>query len=225
MGKLIVIEGVDASGKQTQTELLHRRLPQAKRVSFPDYQSPSSALVKMYLNGEFGTRADDVTPEVASIFFACDRFASYKTKWGEHYQQGGIILADRYVTSNMIHQTCKIENEAHKLRFMNWLEDFEYRLMELPQPDLVLFLDMPPEYAARLMKDRNNKITGNEQKDIHENDTDYMRRAYDNAVSVAKEMGWKRIVCAQNGIIKTPQEISLEIWEQVSEILDGDDLC
>ena len=225
MGKLIVIEGVDASGKQTQTELLHRRLPQAKRVSFPDYQSQSSALVKMYLNGEFGTRADDVSPEVASIFFACDRFASYKTKWGEHYQQGGIILADRYVTSNMIHQTCKIENEAHKLRFMNWLEDFEYRLMELPRPDLVLFLDMPPEYAAQLMKDRNNKITGNEQKDIHEKDAEYMRRAYDNAVSVAQKMGWKRLVCAQNGIIKTPEEIALEIWEQVSEILDGDDLC
>ncbi len=224
MGKLIVIEGVDASGKQTQTELLHRRLPNAKRVSFPDYQSQSSALVKMYLNGEFGTHADDVSPEVASVFFACDRYASYKQKWGEYYNNGDVILADRYVTSNMIHQTCKIGDEKHRQQFLRWLAEFEYGLMELPRPDLVVFLDMPPEYAALLMKERNNKITGEKQKDIHEKDTGYMRRAYENAVSVAEQMGWKRLVCAKDGVIKTPEEISNEVWNLVTELLNGDEL-
>ncbi len=221
MGKLIVIEGVDASGKQTQTELLFQRLSNAKRVSFPDYESQSSALVKMYLNGDFGTHADDVSPEIASVFFACDRYASFKQKWGQYYEQGGVVLADRYVTSNLIHQTCKIEEEERRQQFISWLEEFEYGLMGLPKPDLVVFLDMPPEYAARLMANRNNKITGEEQKDIHEKDKHYMQRAYDNAISVAKQMGWKRLVCAQDGIIKTPEQISDEVWSLVSEILDG----
>ncbi|MBE7042377.1 MAG: thymidylate kinase [Ruminococcaceae bacterium] len=225
MGKLIVIEGVDASGKQTQTELLYQRLPKAKRVSFPDYQSQSSALVKMYLNGEFGTHADDVSPEVASVFFACDRYASYKQKWGNYYQNGGIILADRYVTSNLIHQTCKIQEEDYRQQFICWLEEFEYGLMKLPKPDLVVFLDMPPEYAAQLMANRSNKITGEEQKDIHEKDSGYMRRAYDNAVAVAEQMGWKRLVCAENGVIKTPEEISQEVWNLVAELLNGDEMC
>lgn len=225
MGKLIVIEGVDASGKQTQTELLHQRLPAAKRVEFPNYQSQSSALVKMYLNGEFGTRADDVSPEVASVFFACDRFASYKTIWGEHYRKGGVVLADRYVTSNMIHQTCKIEEEERRQSFLTWIEQFEYGLMGLPRPDLVLFLDMPPEYGAKLMAERNNKITGQAQKDIHEQDRNYQRRAYDNAVAVAKQMGWVRLVCAEKGRIKTREEISREVWDRTAEILDGDEMC
>lgn len=218
MGKLIVVEGVDGSGKQTQTALLHERLPEAKRVSFPDYQSPSSALVKMYLNGDFGIRADDVSPEAASVFFACDRYASYKQKWGEFYRNGGVVLADRYVTSNMIHQTCKIADCGRRTEFLRWIEEFEYGTLELPKPDLVLFLDMPPEYAARLMEHRNNKITGEEQKDIHENDFGYLRRAYENAVSVAEELGWKRIFCVKNGVLRTPDDISDEVWHLTTEI-------
>lgn len=223
MGKLIAIEGVDASGKETQTELLHRRLPQARLVQFPNYQSDSSALVKMYLRGDFGGRADDVSPEVASVFFACDRFASYKTDWGDYYNQGGIVIADRYVTSNMIHQACKIEDPARRQAFLAWVEEFEYGLMGLPRPDLVIFLDMPPEYAARLMKERRNKIDGKREKDIHERDNTYLRRAYDTAVAVAEQMGWSRLVCAADGVIKTPEEISAEVWRNVEKILDGDE--
>ena len=224
MGKLIAIEGVDASGKQTQTELLCRRLPCAKLVRFPNYQSDSSALVKLYLNGAFGTRAEDVSPEVASVFFACDRFASYKTDWGEYYRQGGVIIADRYVTSNMIHQACKIENSAQRQSFLSWVEQFEYGLMGLPRPDLVLFLDMPPEYGMKLMKERENKSNGKREKDIHERDKGYLQRAYDTAVSIAEQMNWCRLACVEDGVIKTPEQISCEVWEKVASILDGDEM-
>ncbi len=219
MGKLIVIEGVDASGKQTQTELLASRLPGARKIEFPNYQSESSALVKLYLNGAFGSKPEDVSPEAASVFFACDRYASYKMDWGAFYRQGGVVLADRYVTSNMIHQTCKLTDPARREAFLQWLDEFEYGLMGLPRPDLVIFLDMPPEYGRQLMAHRANKSNGSDQKDIHERDEAYLRRAYENAVAVAKRMGWYRLPCAQNGKITSPEKICEEIWRQVQTVI------
>lgn len=219
---LIVIEGVDCSGKETQTENLYKSLldegRKVMRISFPDYESDSSALVKMYLRGDFGKSAYDVNPYTASAFFAVDRFASYKTKWGE-FLEDGIVIADRYVTSNMVHQASKMKDDSEKEEYINWLCDFEYGKLKLPKPDLVLFLDMPPEISARLNQERKNKITGEDVKDIHENDLEYLKASYDNAHFVAKNQSWRHVECAPNGKLRTIEEISEEIIGVVKEIL------
>ena len=158
--KLIVIEGVDASGKQTQSDLLYAHLRSdgvsAAKIGFPNYGSASSALVKMYLNGEFGTDAEAINPYAASAFFAVDRVASIFGDWREKIENSDVVIADRYVTSNMIHQASKIKNEAEKRAFLDWLYDFEYEKLKLPKPNLVIFLDMPAESAMELMKKRPN---------------------------------------------------------------------
>lgn len=219
---LIVIEGVDCSGKETQTVSLYNALltegRKVKRISFPDYESDSSALVKMYLRGDFGKSAYDVNPYTASAFFAVDRFASYKTKWGEDLKDG-IVIADRYVTSNMVHQASKMDKSDEKTEFIKWLCDFEYEKLGLPRPDMVIFLDMPPEISAKLNLDRKNKITGELVKDIHESDLNYLKKSYDNAHFVAKNQNWRRIECAPNGNLRTVEDISAEILAAVKEIL------
>ncbi len=216
---LIVIEGVDCSGKETQTELLYQRLLRegktVTRVSFPDYESESSALVKMYLNGDFGTSAYDVNPYAASVFFAADRFASYRTKWKDKLE--GIVIADRYVTSNMVHQASKIDDIDEKVRYIEWLCDLEYNKLELPRPDKVIFLDMPPEIAARLNEERKNKIDGKDVKDIHERDGEYLHKSYDNACFAAKNQGWSVIKCADGERLKSIEEIHGEIYEALKK--------
>ena len=156
MGKLFVIDGTDGSGKQTQLETLKKRLTDEKidyrTVSFPNYDSPSSSLVKMYLAGEFGTDAKAISPYIASTFYAADRYATYVTQYKEYYENGGIILADRYTTANMVHQAGKIKDKAERKKFLDWLWDFEFNLYGLPVPAEVFFLNMPPEYSAKLMK-------------------------------------------------------------------------
>ena len=216
MGILIVIDGVDSSGKQTQTDMLFKRLQKegkhVRKVSFPAYESPSSSLIKMYLDGEFGTKPDDVNAYVASSFYAMDRFATYRSDWGKDYNSDTVIIADRYVTSNMIHQAGKITDAAEKEAFLDWVYDLEYVKCGLPKPNVTIFLDMPVEYAVELMSSRANKINGSDKKDIHESDIGYLQKSYDNAVFVAKRYGWKRIACVDNGRIKTPEEISDEIY-------------
>ena len=176
MGKVIVIEGSDGSGKATQTKLLYEALTaqgkQVKMVSYPCYESDSSALVKMYLEGEFGADPAAVNPYVASSFFAVDRFASYLKEWKEFYESGEdhIVICDRYVTSNMLHQTAKLNSLEEKLVFLDWEYDFEFVKGGLPVPEKVFFLDVKPEVTFRLMKDRENKITHQAKKDIHESD-------------------------------------------------------
>lgn len=218
---LIVIEGVDCSGKETQTARLFERLRaegrDAVRISFPDYESEASGPVKMYLRGDFGESAYDVNPYAASTLFAVDRFASYKTKWKDFLS--GIVIADRYVTSNMVHQASKIKEEEEKRKYICWLYDLEYEKLELPKPDLVLFLDMPPEISARLNAERKNKITGECKKDIHEEDLKYLRASYENAHFVAREQGWTVIKCAEGGVLRTVEDISEEIFEAVREKL------
>lgn len=199
-GKLIVIEsGSDASGKATQSRLLVQALKNqgvnVLGITFPDYDSPSSALVKMYLGGEFGEKADDVNAYAASVFFAVDRYASFMKKWKSHLDAGGVIVTDRYTTSNMVHQAPKLESDSERLEFVTWLEGLEYTKMGLPKPDLVLFLDVPVEVSAMLMENRANKIDGSSKHDIHESDKQYLEKCYKNSLWVCENRGWERISC------------------------------
>ncbi|SJZ98846.1 dTMP kinase [Cetobacterium ceti] len=223
MGKLIVIEGTDSSGKQTQTEKLYERLEKEydkiKKISFPNYDSPACEPVKMYLAGEFGTDAQKVNPYPASTMYAIDRYASYKKDWEEFYEENGIILTDRYVTSNMIHQASKISDKEEKEVYLNWLEDLEYNKISIPRPDLTIFLNMPPEMANKLMEARKNKITGEDKKDIHEKNKEYLRKSHENACEIAKKYNWVEIKCVDGERLKTIDEINDEIYEEVKKIL------
>ncbi|AYD39104.1 thymidylate kinase [Clostridium fermenticellae] len=223
-GKLIVIEGCDGSGKATQTQMLYNRFVDEKfnvrKVEYPNYKSDSSALVKMYLNGTFGTKPEDVNSYVASTFYAVDRFASYKTDWKDFYDNGGIVIADRYTTSNMIHQASKINDKLAKDKFLNWLWNFEFNLFSLPVPDCVIFLDMPPEYSFDLMKDRKNKINGENIKDIHERDINYLKKSYDNSKYVADKYAWNIIDCIENSRIKSIQKIHNDVYKTLRNHLN-----
>lgn len=211
----IVIEGVDSSGKATHTELITEKLIKSganvKKITFPDYDSSSSALVKMYLNGEFGSNAGNVSPYAASAFYAVDRYASYQKNWKEFLEKGGVVIADRYTTSNMIHQAAKIDDINEKDKFLDWINDFEYVKMGLPVPDKVIFLDMPPEFGIKLMSERKNKFTGEDKKDIHESDRKYLEKSYNNALYVAEKMGFIRVECVKDGVLRTIDDIQAEI--------------
>ena len=223
MGKLIVIEGTDSSGKETQTKKLYERLAneieKVRKISFPNYESPACEPVKMYLAGDFGDSALNVNPYPVSTMFAIDRYASYKMDWESFYNAGGIIVTDRYTTSNMVHQASKIESIDEKSKYLDWLEDLEYNKMSIPKPDLVIFLNMPTEMAVKLMEARKNKITGEEKKDIHEKDTSYLKKSYDNACDIAKKYNWQEIKCVEDKRLKTIEEIGEEIYTLVKEIL------
>lgn len=222
-GKLIIIEGSDSSGKATQTKKLYERLIEGKvevqKVEFPNYESASSALVKMYLDGSFGSNPNDVNPYVASTFYAVDRYASYKTEWQNFYSEGGIILSDRYTTSNMIHQAAKIDNIDEKNKYLDWLWDFEFNIFNLPVPDYVIFLDMPPAVSRKLMEDRRNKFTGEEQKDIHESNYNYLINSYNNASQIADKYGWSRISCVKDDILRSIDDIHQEVYERVYQVI------
>ena len=213
-GKLYVIEGVDGSVKATHTELLYQALlaegKPVRKVSFPDYDSPSSSLIKMYLNGEFGTDPQSVNAFATSVFFAVDRFASFRKDWQEFYENGGIIIADRYVTSNLVHQAGKISDAAEKERYIQWLSDLEYNIFGLPKPDCVIFLDMPPAYSLKLRQQRNELKQGL-TADIHEADQTYLQNAYENAIGIAKHQEWHTISCVADDKIRTIEDIHAEI--------------
>lgn len=221
MGKLFVIDGTDGSGKQTQFDKLKQRLKQDnidyKVVSFPNYDSPSSALVKMYLSGEFGNNAKDVSPYIASTFYAVDRFATYKKDFEDYYKNGGIILADRYTTANMVHQAGKIDDLNERDKFLNWLEDFEFRMFGLPRPSEVFFLNMPPEKSLELMKDRENKFSHTQVKDIHEKDANHIIASYNAACYVSKKYGWYKVDCIKDGELRSIDDIHNEIYEEVKK--------
>lgn len=216
VGKLIVIEGVDGSGKQTQSDQLYLKLKEKghniMKVSFPDYDAESSALVKMYLRGDFGDNPDDISAYVASSFFAVDRYASYQTKWKTFYQGGGIVIADRYTTSNMVHQAGKIVDKRERDQFLDWLYDLEFKMYGIPVPDLVFFLDVPPEITMEMTKRRMNKFTGEAQKDIHEKDLHHMNSSYQNAHHVVDKYGWTKISCVEQGSMLSIESISKKIY-------------
>lgn len=221
-GKLIIIEAGDGSGKATQTQKLYEKLNQeglpVKKVEFPNYESPSSALVKMYLSGSFGQNPNDVNPYVASTFYTVDRFASFKTEWESFYKEGGIILADRYTTSNMVHQAAKIKDLHERSRYLDWLKKFEYEMFGLPEPDLVVFLDMPPEFSLKLIQLRSEAASIS--KDIHESAPSYLRKSYENALKIAQIENWARINCIRNDqTIKSVDEIHQEVYFLVRPLL------
>lgn len=223
MGKLFVIDGTDGSGKQTQLAKLKERLDKEgieyKTVSFPNYDSPSSSLVKMYLGGEFGTDPKQVSPYIASTFYAADRYATFKKGYEEYYHNGGIILADRYTTANMVHQAGKIEDDAEREKFLNWLWDFEFHLYGLPVPTEVFFLNMPTEYAVKLMENRENKITHESKKDIHERDKNHLQDAYNEACKLVKKYDWYEVKCVKDEKIRSIDEIHEEIFDELKKHL------
>jgi len=219
MGKLFVIDGTDGSGKQTQFEKLQKRLTQDridyKVVSFPNYNSPSSSLVKMYLSGEFGKNAKDVSPYIASTFYAADRYATFKLGYKEYYDNGGIILADRYTTANMVHQAGKIQDKNERKKFLDWLWDFEFNLYGLPVPTEVFFLNMPVEKSLELIANRENKFAHTQQKDIHESDKNHLIDSYNAACDVAKDYNWYEVQCIKENEIRTIEEIHEEIYKEI----------
>lgn len=220
MGKLIVIEGTDGSGKATQTAALARRLKEAghtvRQVDFPRYQEESSALIKMYLGGEFGDKPTDVGAYAASTFYAVDRFASYKKDWGKDYHGDGVVLADRYTTSNAVHQGSKLQGTERE-NYLDWLFDFEYRLMGLPEPDLVIYLDVPVEVTSENMHRRETET--NTTADIHEKDKAYLNACRVAAGEAADRFGWKRIACTSGGKMRTIEDIHQDVYAAVKEIL------
>jgi len=223
MGKLYVIDGTDGSGKQTQFQKLKERLEKENieymEVSFPNYESPSSSLVQMYLSGEFGEHANDVSAYIASTFYAADRYATFKTKFQNYYEQGGIILADRYTSANMVHQAGKIKDEEERRKFISWLYDLEFNIYKIPKPDKVFFLNMPPKKSLELIENRENKFTHTMEKDIHERDAKHIIDSYNAACSVAKEYGWNEILCMKDDEIRTIEDIHEEIFAQIKKDL------
>ena len=224
MGKLFVIDGTDGSGKQTQFEQLKNRLDKEgieyKTVSFPNYESDSSSLVKMYLSGEFGDDPKAVNAYIASSFYAVDRYATFKKGYEEYYNHGGIILADRYTTANMVHQAGKITDENEREKFLNWLCDLEFNLYGLPKPTKVFFLNMPIEKTVELMKNRENKFSHDSKKDIHERNKEHLSESYNAACSVAKKYNWNEIKCVRDDKIRTIEDIHEEIFKYVKDALD-----
>ena len=222
MGKLIVIEGTDGSGKSTQFKLLTARLENENRtfqkLVFPQYSEPSSALIRMYLGGEFGLKPSDVNAYAASSFYAVDRYASYKKGWGEWYEKGGLILSDRYTTSNAVHQASKLEGQAQK-EFLTWLYEFEYDRLGLPRPDLTIYLDVPTAFTEKLMRSREQAT--NTSADIHEKDMQYLATCRETGRAAAAFYGWTVIQCVRDGAMRSIEDIHEEIYRHVSACLEG----
>lgn len=216
MGKLIVIEGTDGSGKSTQfkklTEHLEKDEIDFRRIVFPRYTEVSSALIRMYLGGEFGDKPGDVNPYAASTFYAVDRFASYKQDWEQYYEQGGVVLSDRYTTSNAVHQTSKLSG-ADRVEYLKWLYDFEYTKLGLPKPDLVIYLDVPTDFTEQMLRKR--EADTDTKADIHEKDMAYLAECRETGRFAAAHYGWTVIQCVKDGKMRTIEDIHDEIYCRV----------
>ena len=221
MGKLIVFEGTDGSGKSTQFALLSEKLAaqgvEFKKLVFPQYSEPSSALIRMYLEGQFGGSPADVNAYAASAFYAVDRYASYKKVWGQWYEQGGLILSDRYTTSNAVHQASK-EPPERRGEYLRWLYEFEYDKLGLPRPDLTIYLDVPTEFTEMLMR-RREAATGT-HADIHEQDLRYLATCRETGREAAKYYGWTVIECVRDGAMRSIEDIHEEICRHVRSCLE-----
>ena len=211
------MEGLDGSGKSTQTALLEKYLSEKgiayKKIKLPDYESKSSTLVNMYLGGEFGRDANDVNPYAAGAFYAVDRFASYKLKWKEDYDNNILILADRYATSNSIYQMEKLDKSDWDA-YLDWSADFEYNKIGIPKPDAVIYLDMPIEISQRLMSKRYEG--DEEKKDVHEANVEFLKKCRNSALYAANKQGWHIVECSKNG---KPLPID-KIHKNIVEIID-----
>ena len=222
MGKLIVIEGTDGSGKSTQFGLLSEHLKNDSidfhRLVFPRYDQESSALIRMYLGGQFGTSPSDVNAYAASAFYAVDRYASYKMDWGQWYENGGLVLSDRYTTSNAVHQASKVPADEQD-SYLQWLYDFEYKKLGLPRPDLTLYLDVPTDFTERLLRHREQDT--NTKADIHEQDTQYLATCRQTGRSAADYYGWTVIHCVKDGVMRSIEDIHQEIYQYVKKCLEA----
>ena len=222
MGKLIVIEGTDGSGKSTQFKLLTQRLEENhhafQKLVFPQYAEPSSALIRMYLGGEFGTKPSDVNAYAASAFYAVDRYASFKKVWGQWYDDGGLIVSDRYTTSNAVHQASK-EPVEKQPEFLKWLYDFEYDKLGLPAPDLVIYLDVPTDFTEAMM--RRREADTHTSADIHEQDLTYLATCRRTGKAAAEYYGWTVIQCVRDGQMRSIEDIHEEIYRHVAACLEN----
>ena len=222
MSTFIAIDGLDGSGKETQSNLLVSKLKidgyAVRSISFPMYDSESSALVRMYLEGKLGTRPSDTNAYAASTFFACDRYASFKSDWKQDYDKlDKVIVANRYTSANAVHQLSKMPREQWDA-FLDWLWDFEFIKLGLPSPDLVLYLELPPELSMELVA-RRSAETGR-VKDIHEMDEAYMRRSYEAALYAAEKLGWTTIKCWNANGIRPIEAIFGDICDAVANRTD-----
>ena len=216
-GKFIVIEGLDGSGKATQTEILKKHFENigllVKQLSFPDYENESSALVRMYLGGEFGDNPDDVNAYAAASFYTVDRVASYLKFWKKDYENGMVILSDRYATSNIIYQMSKLP-ECEWNNYIDFQQDFEYSKIKVPEPDLVIYLDVEPEVSQKLLSSR---YSGDEsKKDLHEKNLNYLLNCRKSALYAADRLGWIKISCTENGEMRTIDDISTDILKVIN---------
>ena len=217
--KIIVIEGLDGSGKATQTKILAEMLAdkgyKVRKLEFPDYANPSSSLVKMYLGGDFGSNPNDVNAYAASSFYAVDRVASFLQFWKTDYEEGTVILSDRYATSNIIYQMSKVD-DSQRDEFIEWQNDFEYNKLGIPKPDAVIYLDVEPEVSQKLMEKRYG---GDMSKmDLHEKNLKFLLDCRKSALYAAKKCGWRVINCCENGDIKSIEKISIEIEKALDDI-------
>jgi len=221
MGKLIVIEGTDGSGKSTQFKLMTQRLEREgkafQQLEFPQYSQPSSALIRMYLGGEFGDKPSDVNAYAASAFYAVDRYASYKKVWGKWYEEGGLVLSGRYTTSNAVHQASK-EPEENRAAFLKWLYEFEYDKLGLPCPDLTIYLDVPTDFTERMM--RRREADTHTSADIHEKDLEYLATCRRTGKAAAEYYGWNVIRCVKDGAMRSIDDIHEEIYRLVAKCLE-----
>ena len=219
-GKLIVFEGTDGSGKATQARLLCQRLEREgipyQEIDFPRYGKPSAAMVQEYLDGNLGKKPGDVNAYAASLFFSMDRYASYKQDWGDFYEAGGLIVADRYTTSNAVHQASKLP-ESERKAYLDWLFDLEYRLLGLPKPNLVIYLDMPTEITEQMMRRREQTTVTH--ADIHEQDEAYLKNCRANAKEIVKACGWSVVDCAEDEKPRTPEDIHAQVYQLVKKLL------
>ena len=222
MGKLIVFEGTDGSGKSTQFKRLTERLSAEgydfRKLVFPQYEEPSSALIRMYLGGEFGDNPKDVNAYAASAFYAVDRYASYKKVWGQWYDRGGLVLSDRYTTSNAVHQASK-EPEQTRPEFLRWLYEFEYDKLGLPRPDLTIYLDVPTQFTEKMMRSREAAL--GTHADIHEKDLSYLATCRETGRQAAAFYGWTVIQCGRDGQMRSIEDIHQEIYCLVKHCLEG----
>lgn len=219
-GRLITVEGLDGSGKATQTQLLcdelSRRGIRLCRVSFPNYAEESSAPVKMYLGGRFGKKPEDVNAYAASSFYAVDRFASFAMHWKREYQGGALVVADRYTTSNIVYQLPKLPREEWE-EFLAWIQDYEYGKLGLPRPDLTIYLDLPPELSQKLLDKRYHGDSG--KKDIHEINIAYLASCRESAAYAARRLAWRTVSCSDAGGLRKMESIHREILQIVLEEL------
>ena len=220
MGKLIVFEGTDGSGKATQSQLLLERLQRegtdCRKLDFPRYGEPSCAPVELYLHGALGDKPGDVNAYAASTFYAVDRYCSYKQDWGGYYHGGGVLIADRYTTSNAVHQASKLP-KAERKAFLDWLFGFEYGLLELPEPTAVFYLDVPTELTERMMRRREAET--NTGADIHERDEAYLRACREAGEQLVADYGWLYVDCSRDGEMRSIEDIHDEIYRRARELL------